>query len=222
MLKALVHARRVTGSMTLTIYGSIGSRASRCLWTAEEAGASYKWVSVSTLDGSNRAPEYLAINPSGRIPAMSDGDVLATESMAINLYIAQNYGQGTLWPEARASQAKVLQWTFWSATEIEYYIGALFRHLVMTPAPQRDLTRIDQLMSEMLPRLDELERTLDGCDYIVGTFSLADVHVAMQTFIMQDRLGLTLSDHPNVAAWTQRCRERPARQRLESKVATSL
>ena len=208
--------------MTLTIYGSIGSRASRCIWVAEEAGAAYEWQSISTLDGSNKTPEYLAINASGKIPAMvDDGDVVATESLAINQYIAENYGQGGIWPIDRATQARVLQWTFWSATEIEYYIGAIFPHLVMKSEADRDQALVDRLLGEMLPKLAELEAALEGRDYVLGSFTLADVSLAVQTFTIVDRFGLDLSALPNIVAWTERCRARPARQKVEAMVAAA-
>ena len=208
--------------MSLTLYGSIGSRASRCIWVAEEAGVAYDWISISTFDGSNKTPEYLAINPSGKIPAMTDaGGVVATESLAINQYIAENYGQGGLWPSDRAAQAKVLQWTFWSATEIEYYIGAIFPHLVLKSAEDRDRPLVDRLIGEMLPKLAELEAALTGRDYILGAFTLADVSVAVQTFTIVDRFGLDLSELPNVLAWTERCRSRPARAKVEALLAAA-
>lgn len=207
--------------MALTIYGTIGSRASRCIWVAEESGVAYDWQSISTLDGSNRTPEYLAINPSGKIPAMTDGDVVATESMAINMYIALNHGSGTIWPATPADQAAALQWTFWSATEVEYYIGAIFPHLVVKAPEHRDMALVERLRGEMLPKLAEVERALDGRDYLLGDFSIADVNVAVQTFTMQDKFGMTLSEYPRVADWTARCRNRPARQKVETLLAAA-
>jgi glutathione S-transferase len=202
--------------MSIVIYGSIGSRASRCLWTAEETGAAYEWISITTLDGSNRKPDYLAINPSGKIPAMTDGDVVLTESMAINQYIALNYGQGGVWPNDRASQARVLQWTFWSATEIEYYIGAIFPHLVMKSAADRDQALVERLLGEMMPKFVELENALAGKDYVLGAFTLADINLSVQTFSIVDRFGLDLAQYPNVRAWTERCRDRPARRKIDA------
>ena len=199
----------------MVIYGSIGSRASRCLWTAEEIGLTVDWQPISTLDGSNKTPAYLAINPSGKIPALSDGAVVMTESMAINLYLAQTYGQGGLWPDEPSQQALVLQWTMWSVSEIEYYVGALFPQLVLRAVADRDQTLVDRLLGEMLPKLEEVERALAGRDYLLGAFTLADISVAVQTFVMTDRFGLDLAGLPRVRAWTERCRARPARRRVD-------
>lgn len=203
----------------MIIFGSIGSRASRCLWTAEELGLTPEWQPISTLDGSNKSPDYLAINPSGKIPAMSDGEVVMTESMAINLYLAQNYGRGGLWPAELTGQALALQWTMWSVSEIEYYIGALFPQLVMKSPAERDQPFVDRLLSEMLPKLGEVERALANRDYLLGPFTLADISVAVQTFTIVDRFGLSLAELPRVRAWTERCRARPARRKVDALAA---
>jgi len=207
--------------MSIVIYGSIGSRASRCLWTAEETGVEYEWTSISTLDGSSRSPAYLAINPSGKIPALRDGDVVMTESMAINQYLAEFHGSGSIWPKTRVLQARVLQWTFWSATEIEYYIGAIFPHLVMKTAEQRDQRLVDSLLGAMMPKFEELERALDGQDYVLGDFTLADINLSVQTFTITDRFGIDLAALPNVRDWTERCRNRPARRKIDALAAAA-
>jgi glutathione S-transferase len=187
----------------------------------EEIGLSHEWQPTSTLDGSNRTPEYLAINPSGKIPAMADDDVVMTESMAINLYLAQTYGQGGLWPGSAKLQAKVLQWTMWSATELEYYIGALFTHLVLKSEAERDQALVDRLLKEMMPKLNQLDACLEGKAYVLDAFTLADISVAVQTFVMTDRFGMDLREVPNVRAWNDRCRARPARQKIESLAAAA-
>jgi glutathione S-transferase len=206
----------------VTIFGSIGSRASRCLWVVEELGIDYAWKSISTLDGSNRAPEYRAIIPSGKIPAMTDGaDVMMTESMAINQYLAEEYGRGTLWPAARAQRATVLQWTFWSATEVEPFITDLFPQLVLKAPADRDMALVERLLPALVKKLAELEAALavGDRDYLLGAdFTLADVSLAVQTFTFVDRFKLDLTTLPRVRDWTERCRARPARQRVEAMV----
>jgi glutathione S-transferase len=203
--------------MTFTIYGVIGSRASRCIWTAEEAGVTYDWKPISTLDGSNKSAEFLAINPTGKIPALSDdGGVVMTESLAINMYIAQQYGHGTIWPADKADQARALQWTFWSATEIEYYIGALFPHLVMKKEEDRDYAFVEQLKAQMMPKLNELEAALDGKEYLLADFSIADINVCVQLLTITRNFKFDISGLPNVQAWLNRCIERPGRVKVDT------
>jgi glutathione S-transferase len=77
----------------IKLYGVTASRASRSLWALEEVGVNYEQVPVHFL-ADTKKPEYLAINPNGRIPALVDGDFKLFESMAINLYLAKKYDGG--------------------------------------------------------------------------------------------------------------------------------
>jgi glutathione S-transferase len=189
------------------------------LWVAEEIGMAFDWRPISTLDGSNQTPEYLAINPSGKIPAMQDDDVVLTESFAINQYLAERYGAGAIWPAGHGLRGLAHQWTFWSATELEPFITELFPHFVTLPPEDRDTGKIERLVPQLLDRLSYLEDALSGRDYILGEFSLADMNLAVQTFTFIDRFNLSLETLPNVDAWTTRCRSREGRQKVEARVA---
>ena len=87
--------REVTMS-NLKIYGVPLSRAYRALWMANELGLDYENVPIHFADGSAKTPEYLAVNPNGRIPAIDDNGFKLWESMAINLYLAKKHGSGLL------------------------------------------------------------------------------------------------------------------------------
>ena len=67
----------------ITLYGITRSRAARCLWMLEELGLPYERNLVSQRDGSNKSPEYLAINPNGKLPALEDGDTVLFESLEL-------------------------------------------------------------------------------------------------------------------------------------------
>ncbi len=77
----------------IKLYGSSMSRAGRSLWALEEAGVKFEHVPVG-FTGETRKPEYLKINPNGHVPALDDNGTFLWESMAINLYIAEKYGEG--------------------------------------------------------------------------------------------------------------------------------
>lgn len=204
--------------MGVTIFGSIGSRASRCLWVAEEVGVQFDWRPISTLDGSNRTPEYLAINPSGKIPAMQDDDLVLTESFAINQYLAERYGAGIIWPPDHRGRGLAHQWTFWSATEIEPFVTELFPHFVTLPEAKRDLAKVERLVPQLLGKLVFLENALMGREYVLEKFSLADISLAVQTFTFVDRFKLPLNSMPNIVSWTRRCRSRAGRQAVEARI----
>ena len=104
----------------IKLYGVPLSRAFRSLWALEEIGVEYENVPVNFI-GDSKKPEYLAINPNGRIPALVDGDLTLFESMAINLYLARKY-DGGLQPKALEDEARAVQWSFWGMTEIEPHL----------------------------------------------------------------------------------------------------
>ena len=113
------------------------------------------------------------------------------------------------------------KWTFWSATEVERYITELFPHFVMLPPGQRDPDKIARLVPELMGKLAELDTALEGREYLLDSFSLADINLAVQSFTFVDRFQLSLEKLPNVAAWTARCRNRPGRQKVEQRVAAA-
>src|SRR5271166_83373 len=81
---------------SLKIYGVPLSRAYRALWMANELGLDYENVPINFADGSAKTPEYLAVNPNGRIPAIDDNGFKLWESMAINLDLAKKHGSVSL------------------------------------------------------------------------------------------------------------------------------
>src|SRR5579864_4615193 len=103
--------------MAIKIYGSAMSRASRVMWCARELGIPYEHIDIAW--DSLKKPDYLAINPNGKVPAMTDGNLTLFESLAINLYLAKKYGTGELYPTNLEDEARVSQWTLWAATEVE-------------------------------------------------------------------------------------------------------
>ncbi len=77
--------------MSLRIYGVARTRAFRALWIAEELGLAYEHVPVEIGDAGARTPEFLALNPNGRLPVIADGDFVLSESLAITLYLAKKH-----------------------------------------------------------------------------------------------------------------------------------
>ena len=103
----------------IRIYGTPMTRAIRPLWLLEELGVPYELVKTDFAGGATRTSEFLKINPNGHVPALVDGDLVLFESMAINLYLAEKYGKGTLWPGSEHDRARTVQWSFWAITECE-------------------------------------------------------------------------------------------------------
>jgi glutathione S-transferase len=197
----------------IKIYGQVRSRANRCLWALEEMGVPYELVVVDIFKGDNDRPEYLAINPNGRIPTLVDGDLTLFESMAINLYLARKYGKD-LWPASEAEQALTLQWSFWGMTEAEPFLTSLLYETVFTPEDKRRPDRIEEARNALVPRLNVLEGHLSKRRYLLGMrFTIADLNLA-SIFALAAMVKVDLTPYPSLSKWAGDCLGRPALKRL--------
>ena len=129
--------------MALTIYGSPMSRTFRVLWMAKELGLQYENVPLDPRKGEPRNPDFLKINPNGRVPAIKDGDFVMWESLAINLYLAKKHG-GPIAPADAAEEGKALMWSMWALTELEDNIVVLVQNALMPPDRKPDPARVDR------------------------------------------------------------------------------
>jgi glutathione S-transferase len=193
----------------LKIYGVAGSRAYRVLWMANELGLDYEHVPVHFGDGSSKTPEYLAVNPNGRIPAIDDDGLKLCESMAINLYLAKKHDKG-FWPKTPAGEAQALQWSFWVMTEVEKPALAALLHRMFLPEARRDPKLADEGEQQLQAPLKVLDEALARTACLAGSsFSVADLNVAsVLSWVRMARVDLTA--FPHVKAWLGAALERPA------------
>jgi glutathione S-transferase len=211
--------------MSIRLYGWPQSTASRVHWALEELGVDYEYVALDQKKGENRAPEYLAISPAGKVPGLVDGGQAYFESVAIIVHLGETYGpERGLWPKldagagAAAARADALCWTVWATTELRVYLMQWLYHGVDTPvsyAPaDRSKATADYNHGQYLRLLDALEARLAGRDYILGaSFSLADIPAASALLAGLD-LGGSIEGRKHIAAWLERCRARPAFARI--------
>lgn len=198
---------------TIRLHGIAASRTARPLWLLEELGVPYEHVSQSYLGGATRAPEFLAINPNGHIPALQDGDAIVWESMAINLYLSRKFG-GPLAPADLAEEGELLRWTFWAVTECEKDALTVLMHRVAMPADKRNPALAAQAERALARPLAVLETHLAARPYLLGErFTAADVNVA-SVLAWAQTSGELMDAHPNLASWLQRCLDRPAQKKV--------
>lgn len=194
----------------IKIYGTAQSRALRPLWVLEELGVAYELVKINFAAGDSRKPEFLKINPNGRVPAMVDGDLTLWESMAIDLYLADKYGKGKLAPADERERGLALQWSFWAMTECEPHTLACLLNRAVYPPPNRDEEKARAAEGALQAPLAVLEQQLQGRDHLLGSgFTIADLNVA--GVLLWCRPGkVDLAKFPTVQAWLARCTSRPA------------
>ncbi len=192
----------------IKLYGITASRALRSLWAAEEVGIDFEHVPTHFV-GDAKKPEYLAINPNGRVPALVDGDLVLWESIAINLYLARKYG-GDLWPKTVEDEGRAYQWSFWGMTELEPQLIQILLHRTMLPEDERDLSQVEAAEQALQKPLAVLDAALEGRDYLLGdAFRIADLNVA-SVLMLARAVKFDFSNHARVKRWFDACTARPA------------
>ena len=199
--------------MATTIYGVSGSRAIRSLWAIEETGIEYNHVPTHFFNDS-KTPDFIAINPNGRIPALTDGDTMLFESMAINLYLTKKYASD-LYPNNDLELAKTMQWSVWAISEIEpLQMQIVIQNFFSGGNPDQGI--IDNASEQLQRPLQVLDTHLAGGDYLLGnTFTVADLNLAGVMLLLQ-MVKLDLSNHANASDWLSRCYSREALKRAQA------
>ncbi len=193
----------------IKLYGHPYSRAHRVMWMLKELGLPFDHEPTGFQDGGTKQTEFLAINPNGRVPVLVDGDVTLFESLAINLFLSRKYG-GPSAADGPVEEALAVQWSFWVVTEIEKPLLFAAANLCLFGAEGRS----DADAAIGIAKLDRpfrvLEAHLTGRDYLLGDrFTVADVNVAGPMTLIPIA-GVPIDRYPRIAAWLDRCIERPA------------
>jgi glutathione S-transferase len=197
----------------IQIYGPAGSSAGRCFWTLEEIAVPYEAVPVNFRNQDHKKPEFLRMNPNGKIPVLRDGDFVLWESMAINFYLAEKYKPALLGADLQ-EKADILKWSFWGLAEYQKPIIDAFIQKVFVPEAQRDQGVITRSLEKLGPLNEILNRHLEGRTYMVGTaFSLADINVASVARLCP-LIGADLARYPALQSWVARLLERPAAMKV--------
>jgi glutathione S-transferase len=196
----------------IKMYGTSRSRAGRALWALEELGLKYEHVPVG-FGGETKKPEYLKINPNGHVPAIDDDGTIVWESMAINLYLAEKYGKGGLWPATVEQHGACYQWSFFGMTEIEPILMTVFMNRIMLPKEQRNESAAAKAIEDLKKPFAVLDGHLHDREYLLGKeFTIADLNVASVSSLA-GFLGLDFSATPAAQKWLQKCVGRPANQK---------
>jgi glutathione S-transferase len=197
--------------MALTLYGIPASRTYRCLWMLEELGVAYENVPTH-FTGEAQKPEFLKINPNGRVPALDDDGLVLFESLAINLHLARKYdGAKGLWPKSADDQSRAIQWSVWAMTEVEPPVMQMLMNRVFLPEPQRNEAEAKLGEQALAKPVAVLEGALRGRPHLLGDgFSVADLNVHAVLGWASSMGRMSFDATPNVAGWLKRCAGRPA------------
>ena len=165
--------------MKMKLYEFGPTRSIRVRWTLQELGADFEPIRVNLLAGEHRRPEFLKINPAGKIPVLVDGDRVLTESVAIVLYLAEKYSHKGLLPAGLNERAQVNRWLLFAATELEQPLWRISRHTALYPEEQRLPGDVSLASGEFKDMASVLEKHMQGQQFVAGdSVSVADFVMA--------------------------------------------
>ena len=181
----------------------------------EEMGLEYKVIPVDIGAGDQFDPDYLKLNPNNKMPTIVDhqpgdgGDPFTVfESGAILLYLAEK--TGSFLPTDMRGRSEVAQWLMFQMGSIGPMLGQA--HHFRQYAPEPIDYAVDRYTNEANRLYAVLDRRLDGRDYLVGDYSIADM-ATMPWLRRPERQGVEIDDYPNVKRWRQAILDRPAVER---------
>jgi glutathione S-transferase len=192
----------------LRIYGIARTRAFRALWIAKELGLDYEHIPIEIGAAGARKPDYLAINPNGRLPAIDDDGFTLWESLAITMYLAKKHANGRLYPATLEGEAKCWQWSLWSVQEVDRAVNIWSLHAVRLPPEDRDADKRAEALKVMAAPFRVLDGALADRSYLIGDdFTVADLNVAA---VISRAIDLEMPETPRLADWLKDCLDRPA------------
>lgn len=176
-------------------------------------------VTIDVHSGQHRQPEFLKLNPFGRVPVLVDEGCVIYDSTIINEYLDDEYPEPALRPTGSDERARVRLLEDYADTAFTLPAMALQNELAK-PAGTRDDSRVKAARDVVVKTLEMLNRELDGKEYLGGdSFSLADVAFAPMA-LQLEKLGVNLDNTlKNVKAWAQRLAARPSVAKVPRLVA---
>jgi glutathione S-transferase len=195
----------------LTLYHAAPSRSSIVRWMLEEVGEPYDIHLLSLTKGESRAPDYLAVNPMGKVPALRHGDVIVTEAAAICTYLADEFPTAGLnVPIGDPRRGIYLKWLFFGPSCLEPAV-------IDRAAPRKEEARREMLgYGDFDTLMNVLAKAVSAGRYLMGDqFTAADVVIGSGLrWTMMFKL---IPERPEFVSYVGRLEQRPALQRATAK-----
>jgi glutathione S-transferase len=175
---------------------------------AGELGLDYEHLPIEIGEAGARAPEFLSLNPNGRLPVIVDEGFVLFESLAITLYLAKKHSYGHLYPASLRDEAKAWQWSFWAVSEVDRGVNIWSLHAVRLPPTERNAAKREQALAVLAAPFRVLDAVVAPQPYLLGyEFTVADLNVAA---VISRAVDMDLSAVPHLKDWLVRCLKRPA------------
>lgn len=200
--------------MALKFYYAPLSTASITALVLEELGVECEIVKVDIARGDTKKPEFLKVNPNGRVPVLIHDDAVVWEAAAITMYLGEMFGvDKKLYPPPGAKRAEAMKWIVWTNVTLGEAVNRYTRHTQgNVPAEQRNAKAAESAKSEVANCLRILDQALQGKQYLIGEYTLADTHlIAMLDYLKH--LKIDFAPYTRINSWSLRCSARAAYQR---------
>jgi len=199
----------------ITLYTSPTPNGWKASIALEELGLDYEVKAIDLAKGDQKKPGFLKLTPPGRIPAIVDhdeGDLAVFESGAILIYLAEKTGK--LMPTDVAGRSRVIQWLMFQMGGVGPMFGQLGHFFKYAKDKCDHPYPVERYTNEAKRLLGVLDKRLEGRDYIVDEYSIADIAIFPWVNCLEEFYGaveqVDLKSYGNVEAWRARCNARPA------------
>lgn len=195
----------------ITVWGRRSAfNVQKVLWALGELGLAFEHRDAGGGFGGLDSPDFLAMNPNGRVPVLVDWDLPLWESHSILRYLGARYGAGRIWPESPADRSRADRWMDWSLATLQPDFMRLFWGWFRTPEGRRDAGAIEAALRACDRHFGLLDAELASRPYLGGEdFTLGDVPAGTSLYRWFE-MGLEVPRHPHVAEWYGRLSERDA------------
>ena len=175
----------------------------------EETGLPYTTMLVEKQNSGKLADDFLAINPNGTVPAISDNDTGTTvfESGAILYYLAEKTKK--LLPNDLQTRAEAIKWLMFEVANMGPVMGELYHYMLMDPEQISDI-HLQRYKDKLVRFSGILDRQLEAREYLCGDYSIADIALYPWTVILEDMAEISLGYYPNLKNWAATISKRPA------------
>ena len=199
--------------MGLTIWGRSNSvNVQKALWCLAELELPFERIDAGMQFGKNNEPDYLAMNPNGRVPTLVDADYVLWESNSVMRYLCMEYGNGTpIYPIDPKRRAAVDRWLDWTLSTVQPVDRPVFWALIRTPKERQHMAQIQKDVDAEAPVWAIADRQLSTRRYIEGEqFTIADIAVGAFARRWLGFTGINKPTFSHVARWYKDIASRPS------------
>ena len=201
--------------MSLVFYYAPMSSAAVTELILEELGVPCEKVKLDLQKGDTKKPEYAAVNPNGKVPCVVHDGTAIWESAALTMYLGETFGvERGLYPAPGPKRGEAMKWIVWTNVTLGDAVARYTRNTMnWYPDDQKNAKAGEAARADIADCLRILDAALEGKQYLLGDYTLADAHLAsFSDWLRHMKIDFTAFPHLN--AWNDRCRARPAFTKL--------